>query len=224
MNDELKEYIESQRSQGVSDDTIKNTLKEQGGWSEEDLSTIFGGASEKLQNTYLNAEQQSPHIESKPSRLKFFAKNLLISLMVSFVIVGASYFVAWGEVNYITGQGKNMTFFFTPTESSLTKSVNARLLNREDIDQGGYIYIGRGIFGYYTYLYTQKGEDEDYDLNSDGKTDREELDIAMRTLPFSVDEKGFVAIYYIYAFAITAFIVLILISLLGYLKRKFTSP
>jgi hypothetical protein len=91
MNEQTKNYIDSQRKSGISDAQIKTILMSQGGWSEGDLDVYFSQTNLNNQNQLLSMPQKKYTDESmniyseinknKKSVVKFFVWIILLNIV-----------------------------------------------------------------------------------------------------------------------------------------------
>ena len=90
MSDELKDYIENQRKQGVSDEEIRNELSAQGGWAEEDLNVAFNITQATLNSVVTAVPKKNNSSAMKkeisPKGLLIIGVTILLLLYVPAII------------------------------------------------------------------------------------------------------------------------------------------
>lgn len=130
MNAKLKEYIESELATGASEEDLRNTLKQQGGWSEEDLNGAFG--------------QKQEHATSTIGAPDTNSKNLMV--LTGFVVLFV--FIVGGTFAYFNVheprvdeefEAQNGTDILGNAEESLQKNIEVTVTSTpkildEDID------------------------------------------------------------------------------------------
>ncbi len=62
--DKLKEYVNSESSRGVPLNEIRQTLMEQGGWSDEDLDAVFKGGDFATTDEVESTVVETPELDN----------------------------------------------------------------------------------------------------------------------------------------------------------------
>ncbi len=81
MNPEIKKYIDTERSRGITDDQIKQTLMSQGGWSEGEIAQGFNQ----------NLLTSEPQRRAKRYRLFLYIEIGLIAVFIIFKFMTAQF-------------------------------------------------------------------------------------------------------------------------------------
>lgn len=131
LNDSLRQYIEKQRSTGISDEQINQDLLK-AGWKQEDLKDVFVSKADHLQSV------ESSNFSKTTNRR--FPKVIIVFLLLMLVFSGAVFvFFFKGDFSRFY-KNKNTVVTVSPTPLSSTpisssENLNSTIVFLKQIDQ-----------------------------------------------------------------------------------------